>query len=74
MAIVKEMSRQESRSSAGNCHADEPAGITQLSLNPSHVKMIRKEPSGMVVAELNEMGLEPIPISRKYQDEVTKLL
>ena len=23
--------RQESRSSDGNCHADEPAGITQLS-------------------------------------------
>jgi hypothetical protein len=43
-------------------------------LNPSHVKMIRKEPTGMVVAELNETGLEPIPISRKYQDEVTKLL
>ena len=31
LAIVKQMSRQESRSSAGNCHADEPAGITQLS-------------------------------------------
>ena len=29
--IVKQMSRQESRSSAGNCHADESAGITQLS-------------------------------------------
>ena len=25
------MGAQESRSSAGNCHADEPAGITQLS-------------------------------------------
>lgn len=43
-------------------------------LNPDHVKMIRKEPSGLVVAELNVEGLEPIPISRKYQDEVTKLL
>ena len=31
LAIVKQMSRQESRSSAGNSHADEPAGITQLS-------------------------------------------
>lgn len=43
-------------------------------LNPDHVKMIRKEPSGLVVAELNVEGLEPIPISRKYQDEVAKLL
>ena len=31
MAIIKQLTRQESGSSAGNCHADEPAGITQLS-------------------------------------------
>ena len=31
LAIVKQMSLQGSRSSDGNCHADEPAGITQLS-------------------------------------------
>ena len=31
LAIVKQMSRQESRSSAGNYQADEQAGITQLS-------------------------------------------
>ena len=31
LAIVKQMSRQESRSSPGNSHADQPAGITQLS-------------------------------------------
>ena len=31
LAIIKHVTRQESRSSAGNCHADEPAGITQLS-------------------------------------------
>ena len=30
LAIVKQMSRQESRSSAGNCGGDEPAGIMQL--------------------------------------------
>ena len=30
MAIIKQVTRQESRSSAGNCDADEPAGITQL--------------------------------------------
>ena len=43
-------------------------------INPDQVKMIRKESSGMVVAELNIEGLEPVPISRKYQDEVAKLL
>jgi hypothetical protein len=31
LAIVKQMSRQESRSSAGNYQADEQAGITQVS-------------------------------------------
>ena len=31
LAIIKQVTRQESRSSAGNCDADEPAGITQLS-------------------------------------------
>ena len=30
LAIIKHVTRQESRSSAGNCQADEPAGITQL--------------------------------------------
>ena len=36
--VVKQMSRQESRSSDGNYHADEPAGITQLS-RPYHVTL-----------------------------------
>ena len=31
LPAVWDVTRQESRSSAGNCHADEPAGITQLS-------------------------------------------
>ena len=30
VAIIKYVTRQESRSSAGNCQADEPTGITQL--------------------------------------------
>jgi hypothetical protein len=36
--------------------------------------MIRKESSGVVSAELKQESLEPIPISRKYQQEVTNLL
>ena len=31
MAIIKQLSRQESHGSADNCQADEQAGITQLS-------------------------------------------
>ena len=30
LAIIKQVTRQESRSSAGNCQADDPTGITQL--------------------------------------------
>lgn len=41
-------------------------------INPEHVKMIRKEPSGMVVALLKEDGYEPVPISRKYQEEIMR--
>lgn len=43
-------------------------------INPDHVKMVRKEPSGVVVALLKEDSYEPIPISRKYQEEITRLL
>lgn len=43
-------------------------------IHPDHVKMIRKEPSGVVVALLKEEGYEPIPISRKYQEEVTRMI
>ena len=43
-------------------------------INPEHIKMVRKEPSGVVVALLKEEGYEPIPISRKYQEEITKIL
>lgn len=43
-------------------------------INPDHIKMIRKEPSGVVVAELKAEGYESIPISRKYQEEITRLL
>ena len=43
-------------------------------INPNYIKMIRKEPSGVVVAELKAEGYESIPISRKYQEEITRLL
>ena len=43
-------------------------------INPDHIKLIRKEPSGVVVAVLKEEGYDAIPISRKYQEEITRLL
>ena len=43
-------------------------------INPDHIKLIRKEPSGVVVAVLKEECFDAIPISRKYQEEITRLL
>jgi hypothetical protein len=43
-------------------------------INPDYIKMIHKEPSGIVVAELTTEGVESIPISRKYQEEITRRL
>lgn len=43
-------------------------------INPDHIKMIRKEASGVVAAELKQEIYEPIPISRKYQQEIMRLL
>ena len=36
LAIIKHLSRQESHNSAGNCQADEQAGISQLSWQSSN--------------------------------------
>ena len=43
-------------------------------INPDHIKLIRKEPSGVVVAVLKEECYDAIPISRKYQEEITRML
>ena len=43
-------------------------------INPSFIKIVHRDPSGLIVAELNQDGFESIPISRKYQDEITRLL
>ena len=37
LAIIKHVTRQESRSSAGNCQAEDPTGITQLRWQLSHL-------------------------------------
>ena len=43
-------------------------------INPSYIKIVHRDESGQIVAELNQDGFDSIPISRKYQDEITKLL
>ena len=43
-------------------------------INPSYIKIVHRDESGQIVAELNQNGFDSIPISRKYQDEITKLL
>ena len=43
-------------------------------INPSYIRMVHRDSAGLIVADLNQDGYESIPISRKYQDAITKLL
>ena len=43
-------------------------------INPAYIKIVHRDESGLIVAELNQDGFESIPISRKYQNEITRLL
>ena len=43
-------------------------------ISPSYIKIVHRKSSGLIVAELNQEGFESIPISRRYKDEITKLL
>ena len=43
-------------------------------INPSYIRIVHRDGSGLIVAELNQDGYESIPISRKYHDAITKLL
>lgn len=43
-------------------------------INPAYIKIVHRDSAGLIVAELNQDGYESIPISRKYQDAVTRLL
>ena len=65
MAIVMQMSRQESRSSDGNCHADEPAGITHGSKEQAcHAGDVART-MGSVLALKGPMGKkkwQPTPV------------
>ncbi len=43
-------------------------------VNPRRVKLLRKGREGMIVAELLQEGLQPIPVSRQYYDALSDLL
>ncbi len=43
-------------------------------INPAYIRIVHRDGSGLIVAELNQEGYESIPISRKYHDAITKLL
>ena len=43
-------------------------------INPAYIKIVHRDESGQIVAELIHDGYDSIPISRKYQDGITKLL
>ena len=43
-------------------------------VNPKHVKVLRKDKQGVVVAELNASGADTIPVSPKYYDTLEKML
>ena len=43
-------------------------------INPAFIRIVHRDEAGLIVADLNQDGYESIPISRKYQDAITKLL
>lgn len=43
-------------------------------INPLFIKIVHRDESGQIVARLKQDGFESIPISRKYQDEISRLL
>lgn len=43
-------------------------------INPEYIKIIHRDSSGLIVAELKQDGFESIPISKKYHEEITRLL
>lgn len=43
-------------------------------INPAYIKIVHRNSAGIIVAELNKPNCDTIPISRKYQDIITKLI
>ena len=43
-------------------------------LNPVHVDLLKKDANGYALAQLDQDGLDPIPVSKRYYESVTALL
>ncbi|MBR4660620.1 MAG: LytTR family transcriptional regulator [Bacteroidales bacterium] len=43
-------------------------------INPAHIKALRKEPSGIILAELDVNGVSAIPVSHTYFEEISASL
>ena len=43
-------------------------------INPPFIKIVHRDESGQIVARLKQEGFDGIPISRKYQDMISRLL
>lgn len=43
-------------------------------INPKHVKMLRRNKEGIIVAELTNSDITPIPVSKQYYDYLSSLL
>lgn len=43
-------------------------------INPPFIKIVRRDESGQIVAQLKHEGFDGIPISRKYQEDISKFL
>jgi len=43
-------------------------------INPSHVKVLRKDKYGFVVAEFNIPDINPVPISKNYYEAIAELM
>ena len=43
-------------------------------INPAYINIVHRDSTGIIVAELKQANFESSPISRKYQDAITRLL
>ena len=43
-------------------------------INPTFIKIVQRDDTGQIVARLKQDGFDSIPISRKYQNDISRIL
>lgn len=43
-------------------------------VNPKHIKMLKKEAEGVILAELDAAGASQIPVSKRYYEKISEIL